>query len=258
MDDLLLDARHVFGGHLDAEIAARHHQRVRELDDLVEPGDRRRFFELDHQPGGVADQLSPLGDILGALHEGERDPVGAVLQREGEIGAVLFGDRRDRQHHVRHVDPLVVRQGAADEDFGVGEIGAAIGDPEAQLAVVEQEFGAGVQRREHFGMRQRGAVAIARPLGEVEAELVAGRKADFAAGEIAEPQLWPLHIGEDADRRPVSLSTRRIAANRARWSSCVPWLKLRRKTSTPASNRARIRASLELAGPRVATILALR
>ena len=32
----------------------------------------------------------------------------------------------------------------------------------------------------------------------------------------------------------------RIASKRARWSSCVPWLKLSRKTSTPASNSARM------------------
>src|ERR1700722_12894238 len=58
--------------------------------------------------------------------------------------------------------------------------------------------------------------------------------------------------------RPVSASTRRIAVNSLRWSSWVPWLKLQRKTSTPASNSARKRSGLELAGPSVATILALR
>src|SRR5712671_3653976 len=58
--------------------------------------------------------------------------------------------------------------------------------------------------------------------------------------------------------RPVSASTWRISANRARCSSCVPWLKLRRKTSTPASNSARRRSPPALAGPIVATILALR
>src|SRR6185369_14821587 len=38
----------------------------------------------------------------------------------------------------------------------------------------------------------------------------------------------------------------------------VPWLKFRRKTSAPASNRARMLARSELAGPSVATILAWR
>src|SRR6516162_1013923 len=58
--------------------------------------------------------------------------------------------------------------------------------------------------------------------------------------------------------RPVAFSTRRIASNRARWSSCVPWLKLSRNTSTPALNSSRILSGAELEGPNVATILALR
>ena len=40
--------------------------------------------------------------------------------------------------------------------------------------------------------------------------------------------------------------------------ACWPWLKLSRKTSTPASKSARIVALDELAGPKVATIFALR
>src|ERR1051325_10145908 len=58
--------------------------------------------------------------------------------------------------------------------------------------------------------------------------------------------------------RPTSASTARISSNRARCSSCVPWLKFSRNTSTPASNSARSRSPPELAGPIVATILALR
>ena len=49
-----------------------------------------------------------------------------------------------------------------------------------------------------------------------------------------------------------------MVSRRARCSSCLPWLKLRRKTSTPAWNSASIISGVELAGPRVATILALR
>ena len=51
---------------------------------------------------------------------------------------------------------------------------------------------------------------------------------------------------------------RRICASRSRCCSCVPWLKFSRNTSTPAWNSARIISTLELAGPRVATILAWR
>src|ERR1700674_1760097 len=55
-----------------------------------------------------------------------------------------------------------------------------------------------------------------------------------------------------------SFSSLRMIASRSAWSACVPWLKLRRNTSTPRSNNARMACSPELAGPRGATILALR
>src|SRR4029453_13440275 len=43
-----------------------------------------------------------------------------------------------------------------------------------------------------------------------------------------------------------------------RWSSCVPWLKVRGKTSAPASNSALSRSRVDDAGPSVATILVKR
>src|SRR5258706_1796995 len=58
--------------------------------------------------------------------------------------------------------------------------------------------------------------------------------------------------------RPNSASILRIVCSRCAWSDCVPWLKLRRKTSTPHSNKARIAASSDVAGPRVATMRARR
>ena len=58
--------------------------------------------------------------------------------------------------------------------------------------------------------------------------------------------------------RPISCSTSRIVRRRSAWSSWLPWLKFRRKTSAPASASARICSRLELAGPRVARMRALR
>src|ERR1700722_11899036 len=100
------------------------------------------------------------------------------------------------------IDALMIRQRAADQTLGLGEILAAIEHFEAHLAIVDQQLVAGAQRREHFGMRQRRAMPVADPLGEIEAEMVARRELGLAAGEIAEAQLWPLHVGENADRPP--------------------------------------------------------
>ena len=58
--------------------------------------------------------------------------------------------------------------------------------------------------------------------------------------------------------RPVSCSSVRRIFSRVPWSCWVPWLKLSRKTSTPASNKARIWSGVEVPGPSVATILVER
>ena len=87
--DALLQARHLLERHFDAEIAARHHQRVGDLDDLVETGDRLRLLDLGHDQRARAGDLLDLEHVLRPLHEGDRHPIDALLQRRVEIGAVL-------------------------------------------------------------------------------------------------------------------------------------------------------------------------
>ena len=96
----------------------------------------------------------------------------------------------------------MVRQRAADQALGLGEIVAAIGDPEAHLAVIDEELVARLQRGEDLGMRQRRPRLVAGFVVEVEPEIGAGRESHPATGEIAEPELRALQIGEDADRSP--------------------------------------------------------
>ena len=64
---------------------------------FVEAIERRRLFDLGHDAGAARDQLSRFGHIIGALHEGERDPVDADVGRSFEVGTVLLGQRRDRE-----------------------------------------------------------------------------------------------------------------------------------------------------------------
>ena len=88
---LLLHARHLFERHLDAEVAARHHQRIGEIEDLVEPMHRLRLLDLGHDGGAAARDLLGFGDVLRPLDEGERHPVDAGVERGLEVGAVLLG-----------------------------------------------------------------------------------------------------------------------------------------------------------------------
>src|SRR3546814_2781731 len=53
-------------------------------------------------------------------------------------------------------------------------------------------------------MRQRRALVVARRLIEIEAKALACRQHRFAVLQLADAQLGPLHIGEDADR-PLQL-----------------------------------------------------
>ena len=100
-DQALLLQRHLLGRQLHAEVAARHHHAVGERQDRVESLDRLRLFHLGHEPGAAGGDAARLGHVLRALHEGKADLLDAVLQREGEVRAVLLGQRRDRQRPRR-------------------------------------------------------------------------------------------------------------------------------------------------------------
>ena len=159
--DLLLDARHLFQRHFHAEVAARHHQRVGDVDDLVEPVHRLRLLDLGHHGGAAARDLLGLGDVLGPLDERQRDPVDAGVERGFEIGAVLGRQRRERDHGVGQAHALAVGQLAADLDAGDDLLPARFGRDQADLAVVEQQRVAGLHAREDLRMRQVHARRVA-------------------------------------------------------------------------------------------------
>ena len=66
---LLLHAGHFLQRHLHAEIAARHHQRVGEVDDFGEPVHRLRLLDLGHHRRAPARDLLGLGDVFRPLDE---------------------------------------------------------------------------------------------------------------------------------------------------------------------------------------------
>ncbi len=74
-DDLLLATWHGFERKLHAQIAARHHHRIGEADDLVQRVERGRLFELCHHAGASGGGFAQFGDIVGALHERQRHPI---------------------------------------------------------------------------------------------------------------------------------------------------------------------------------------
>ena len=131
-----------------------------------------------------------------------------LIEREGEVGAVLLGQRGERQNHVGDVEALVVGDGAADLDLGLDPLGARLDDPEDELAVVDEQPGAGLDRVENLLMRKVGAGCVARRLVAVEDEGLAGLQFGLVALELADAQFRPLQVGEDR-RRPVELGLER-------------------------------------------------
>ena len=256
----LLHAGHFFQRHFDAEIAARHHQRVGEFENVAEPGDRLRLFDLGHHGGAAARDLLGLGDVFRPLNEGQRDPVDAGIERGFEIGDVLRRQRRHRNDGVGQADALAVRHFAADFDPRDDALRRDVGRDQAQLAVVDQQRVARLDRGEDFRMRQLHARGVARRRDRYRAMKswpLSISAAPFFEG--AEPQLRALQIDQDADR-PVMLGFDRADA----WPpvracvSWVVWLILMRNTSAPASNSRAIMARSPEAGPSVATILVRR
>ena len=204
--DLLLDARHLLQRHFHAEIAARHHQRVGEVHDLVEPRHRLRLFDLGHHGGAAARDLLGLGDVLGPLHERQPDPVDAGIERGVEIGAVLRRQRRERDDGVGQAHALAVGELAADLDAR----------DDLLLARLRWRRGGSCRRRAGACARARTPAKIsgcgrctrvASPgawIG-VEREGRAVVEHRRAAGERADAQLRSLQIDQDADRPVVIL-----------------------------------------------------
>ena len=175
------------------------------------------FSSLTMTPARPATSLRPFGHVVRPLDKRERDPIGAVIEGEGEIGAVLFGDRRQRQHRIRHVDPLAVGQGCRRPGTGSRRIRrrrSRLGAAPCRRRAAARSPAASASKISGCGSGARVSSPGCR--SRSRRNWAPADKLDPAFGEGAEAQLWPLQIGEDADRPPgIALSTRRIAWKRA-------------------------------------------
>ncbi len=245
--------------HFDAEVAARHHHRVGDGEDVVETLDRLRLFDLGHHQRAIAGDRLHLDDVLGALDERQRDPVDALLQRRGEIGAVLFGHRRGRDRRVGQADALLVGDAAGDLD-----------DRFARCRARRRRRAAAPCRRRS---ERDGRARPSRGFPDEADRRGSRRRASALASSVKTSPLrnWTppasnsptLSFGPcRSTRMPIgrsnSSSSERIIATRSRIASCEAWLMLMRKTSAPALNRLATMARSAEAGPRVAMILTRR
>ncbi len=78
----------------------------------------RGLFDLHDDRGAVADDALGFEHVLVALHERQRDPVGADGQRTVEVGVILFSECADGEQRVGQADALAGGERAAGDDFG--------------------------------------------------------------------------------------------------------------------------------------------
>ncbi|MNX80451.1 hypothetical protein D3C86_1121120 [compost metagenome] len=160
--------------------------------------DGRGLLDLGHQECLVADQRAGFADVIGTLHERQRHPVHAQLQTEGQVAAILGGQRAQVEHRLRHVHAFAVRQFAAIEHGGVDGVGVLGHHPQTQLAIVQQQVHARLQRGDDFRVGQVDPALIARRGIEVQAQGLAAHQLHLAFGELADPQFRALQVHQDA------------------------------------------------------------
>ena len=208
--------RHLFGRHLHAEIAAGHHD-ARRRARRSRRGNRSppAFRASPSHWHGLPTSVAHLLDVLGPLHEGQRDPVGAQLEREVEVACGPCAVSADSGSTApTTLTPLRSESVAADHDTASRHGSARRLDGKAHLAVVEQELDAGLERLR----KSRDAATPTR----VPSPGFASRSRrngwprphrNRPIREGADPKLGALQIGQHArSAGPISRSSARIVS----------------------------------------------
>ena len=180
--DVLLHPRHHLQRQLEPEVAARHHHRVADAQDLVERRDRLRTFQLGDQrhvgSACVAQRRPCLAQVAGAQHEAHRHEIDAGTDAERQVGLVLVGETGRRQRHAGRVDPLVLAEHAAVHHPGADLLGIAVEDLQLDSPVVEQKRVARLHQRRQVFVAGGDASGSAEEVADGNHQVVAGGQRD--------------------------------------------------------------------------------
>ncbi|MCY1296062.1 hypothetical protein D9M70_454310 [compost metagenome] len=166
-------------------------------------------------------QAGQLGQVAPHLARGGTRQFTAAFEQVGvdlaggengvEVSAVLVGQNTDREQRVRQADALAVRNLRSRDDRGHDALAVGLLSAQMQLAVVDQQAMAGLDRFEDFRVRQVDARVVAGHVLVVEREGLADLEIHLAFCELADAQLRALKIGENADR-PTTVAFHRADA----------------------------------------------
>ena len=188
---------------LDPEVAAGDHDPgLDRLHDLLGAFRRLRLLDLgDHRDVRAAGAHPALdrGQVLGPAHEGDREQVDPLLDREIDPGEILAPGGGQADLGAREVEPLMGGDAAPDLDRAADLVVARLQHPQADAPVGEVDepvLGHGL--RESVEGDRELLVAADDVLGR-EHDLAPRPQADDPVVDVADPQLRARQVAEDAD-----------------------------------------------------------
>jgi hypothetical protein len=214
LNDLFLQTGELGESHLDAEVAARHHDGIARAHHVGEVADRLGALDLhadERMAAGRPQKLPRLVDVGAVAREGHRQIV--HLERRGDLDVlpVLVGERARGEPSALAVDALAVAEFTPHQHPGANARCIDRHDLQADLSVIEQQHVPDVHvvRQLLVGDADRTLRArIGRERG-VEREFGAVGELDAAAAEALDPYFGPLQIPEHA--HIAARGTRRLA-----------------------------------------------
>ena len=199
VDDVLLQRGNFFGIEFHAQIAARDHHTIGQFENFAQSLYSLRLFNLGAQGPMPAHQAAGFGQIFGTLDKRQGNPVCPMGDGKGEILAIFFGQGRDRNFRIGHVDALAIGYDPANFDRAEDGVGIGADHPQANFAVVNQEPLPLVHQIEEFGVRQADARVIARFGIAIEREMASVADHSLPVGKSAHAQFGALQVAQNRD-----------------------------------------------------------
>ena len=203
-DDVLLDDGDLGKVDLHAHIAARHHNAVGHVEDLVDVFHAFVVFDLGHDFDEITfsavQQAANLQYIGGAAYKGGCDEVKALLNTKQDVIAVLRAHIRHRELGAGHIHALMVGDRAAVL-HGADNV-VALNDVHlhADKAVVQQHTRAGREVLRQFFVSDGTDVFVAFNIARGERKCLPGFQRDLAVFKILQADLRAFGIQQGGHR----------------------------------------------------------
>ena len=193
--------------HIDfhAQVAARHHDAVGNLEDFVKVIHAHAVFDLGenlHMAAAVVGaELADGQHVAGTADEGRGDEVNALFNAEDDVAAILFADGRHLQIHIRHGNALAAAKHAA-VDNRADDVRAVhdLLNVQRDQAVVNQNARAGMHQIDHLRIGDGHLRFVALDVAAGQDEILPGLERHLVALEGFGAHFRALGIQHDGDR----------------------------------------------------------